>query len=89
MIKVVSNIICRIRKATKKQILLWEVLFLGLPLLDKVVLTSLNWVWNVVHNNLKIFKILKKLYQDKFCLIKIKWLKFLINQIFKTRNSNL
>ena len=89
MIKVVSNIICRIRKATKKQILLWEVLFLGLPLLDKVVLTSLNWVWNVVHNNLKIFKILKKLYQDKFCLIKIKWLKFLINQIFKTKNSNL
>ena len=89
MIKVVSNIICRIRKATKKQILLWEVLFLGLPLLDKVVLTSLNWVWNVVHNNLKIFKILKKLYQDKFCLIKIKWLKFLINQIFKIKNSNL
>jgi len=89
MIKAVSNIICRIRKATKKQILLWEVLFLGLPLLDKVVLTSLNWVWNVVHNNLKIFKILKKLYQDKFCLIKIKWLKFLINQIFKTKNSNL
>ena len=89
MIKVVSNIICRIRKATKKQILLWEVLFLGLPLLDKVVLTSLNWVWNVVQNNLKIFKILKKLYQDKFCLIKIKWLKFLINQIFKIKNSNL
>ena len=89
MIKAVSNIICRIRKATKKQILLWEVLFLGLPLLDKVVLTSLNWVWNVVHNNLKIFKILKKLYQDKFCLIRIKWLKFLINQIFKTKNSNL
>lgn len=89
MIKAVSNIICRIRKATKKQILLWEVLFLGLPLLDKVVLTSLNWVSNVVHNNLKIFKILKKLYQDKFCLIRIKWLKFLINQIFKTKNSNL
>ena len=32
---------------------------------------------------------LKKLYQDKFCLTKIKWLKFLINQIFKTKNTNL
>lgn len=63
--------------------------FPGTSSLDKVVLTSLNWVSNVVHNNLKIFKILKKLYQDKFCLIKIKWLKFLINQIFKTKNSNL
>ena len=89
MIKAVSNIICKIHKATRKQILLWGDLFLGLRVLDKVVLTSLSWVLKVAENNLEIFKILKKLYQDKFCLIKIKWLKFLINQIFKTRNSNL